>query len=60
MILFMNKRRIKMISDITRFQVLMEEIAYLKNFIQKKDLKKIIMKYSKNAYGRYLSKLINK
>jgi len=37
-----------------------EEIAYLKNFIQKKDLKKIIMKYSKNAYGRYLSKLINK
>ena len=37
-----------------------EEIAYLKNFIQKKDLKKLIMKYSKNAYGRYLSKLINK
>ena len=37
-----------------------EEIAYLKNFIQKKDLKKIIMKYSKNSYGRYLSKLINK
>ena len=37
-----------------------EEIAYLKNFIQKKDIKKIIMKYSKNAYGRYLSKLINK
>tara|TARA_Y200000002_G_scaffold344665_1_gene318020 strand:- start:698 stop:1561 length:864 start_codon:yes stop_codon:yes gene_type:complete len=37
-----------------------EEIAYLNNFIQKKDLKKIIIKYSKNAYGRYLSKLINK
>ena len=37
-----------------------EEIAYLKNFIQKKDLKKLIMKYSKNAYGRYLGKLINK
>ena len=37
-----------------------EEIAYLKNLIQKKDLKKLIMKYSKNAYGRYLGKLINK
>ena len=37
-----------------------EEIAYYKNFIQKKDLKKLVIKYSKNAYGRYLSKLINK
>ena len=37
-----------------------EEIAYLKNFIQKKDLKKLILKYSKNTYGRYLGKLINK
>ena len=37
-----------------------EEIAYLKNYIDKKKLKKLVKKYSKNAYGIYLNKLLKK
>ena len=37
----------------------LEEIAFRKNFISKLELKKIIKKYPKNDYRKYLQKLLN-
>ena len=37
-----------------------EEIAYLKGYINKNQLKKMTRKYSNNAYGKYLSRLLKK
>jgi glucose-1-phosphate thymidylyltransferase len=35
-----------------------EEIAYKKNFINKKQFLKLISKFKNNSYGEYLSKII--
>ncbi len=37
-----------------------EEIAFLKKYINKKQLEKLAKKYAKNAYGFYLDKLLKK